>query len=203
MCTCVCQCACVSVALLAPAGLESHPRGMGRSQACELGSFPSLWHQSPEPPHQLCRGLGLGRGAPGRGQEALGGPWSRQWRPGRSSSPGEHWARPGSAGSALGADGRVGLPGRQPQGRPRKVPGQRWTVAQVPTGERVSLCPRHGRARRQQVNPKEGRKGRLSYQDCLAQPPLCLPRATCPQEHLGTVGVDLHSRARWKLLETF
>lgn len=97
----------------------------------------------------------------------------------------------------------MGLPGGQPQGRPRKAPGLRRIVAQVPTGRRVSLCPLRGRAHHQQVNPKEGRKGHLFYQDCLAQPPLCLPRATCPQEHLGTVGLDLHSSAHPNLLETF
>ena len=124
-CAHLCASVCVPVAPLAPAGLENHPRGTGHSHACKLGNFPSLWPQSLDPPCRLCRGLGLGRGAPGHGQEGLGGPWSRQRRPGRSSGPSERWARLGSAGSALGADGRVGLPNGQPQGRPRKAPGLR------------------------------------------------------------------------------
>ena len=65
------------------------------------------------------------------------------------------------------------------------------------------MCPQCGRASRQQVNLKEGRKGCLSYQDCLVQPPLLLSRAKCPQEHLGTVSRDLHSKACRNLLETF
>ena len=124
-CAHLCASVCVPVAPLAPAGLENHPRGMGHSHACKLGNFPSLWPQSLDPPCQLCRGPGLSQGAPGHGQEGLGGPWSRQRRPGRSSGPSERWERLGSAGSALGADGRVGLPNGQPHGRPRKAPGLR------------------------------------------------------------------------------
>ena len=193
VCTRVCQCVCVSVAPLAPAGLENHPRGTGRSHACELGSFPSLWPQSLDPPRRLS-----GPWPRGTGPRA-----GRAGRPGHSSGPGERWARPGSSGLALGVDSRVGLPSDQPQGRPQKAPGLHRTVAKVPVGGRVSLCPRRGCARHQQVNLKEGRKGRLPYQDRLAQPPLCLSRATCPQELLGTVGRDLHSEAHRNLLETF
>ena len=73
ICPCMCQCACVPpVALLAAAGLDSHHGARGRSHACESVSVPSLRHQSPDPPRQLCRGLGLLLG-----QEGLGGPWSR------------------------------------------------------------------------------------------------------------------------------
>ena len=77
-----------------------------------------------------------------------------------------------------------------PMANPRAGPGK--PRACVPTSGRVSMCPQRDRASRQQVNLKEGRKGCLSYQDCLAQPPLRLSQAKCPQDHLGTVGCDLH-----------
>ena len=62
-CAHVCASVCVPGAPPAAAGLESPPRGTGRSHAWELGNFPSLWPQSLDPPRRLCKGLGLGRGA--------------------------------------------------------------------------------------------------------------------------------------------
>lgn len=122
-------------------------------------------------------------------------------RPQPSSGPGE-LGEAGIFGLALGVDGGWGCPVTNPRAGPRKPracigwwPRSLW--AEWSACARGVVVPAG-----QQVNLKEGRKGRLPYQDCWPSL-LCLSRATCPQELLGTVGRDFHSKPPLNLLETF